>query len=191
MVCFCCIFFSLQSSANVNVFRLNLFLFNASLQVSKFLNQKVVELFIRRRLDFCFLKKWYLLPVFLSKDRPFSALNQVCAFCHAHKALQVYLTASRHGKKHSYQISHRGLLKPNSKCFQRFHLLRLAQLLPMIRLSIHHPHRMTEQSLAGGTRGQNWGNPCSVVPGCYFEPQRCSAVELGLGKQSLLSWNAS
>lgn len=165
------------------------------MSVSRFLNfwieKWTIELFIRRRLDFCLCKKKIWPLYFWAKTGLSLPLNQVCAFCRPHKAFQVWSTVSRHGKNHSYQISHRGLLKPNSKYFQRFHLLRLAQLLPMIRLSIHRPLRMTEQSLAGGTRGQNWSNPCSVVPGRSFELQRCSEVEPGIGSQSLLSWNAS
>lgn len=151
----------------------------------------MVELFIRRRLYFYFFREIISAPCIFEQRQLSLPLNWVCAFCHPHKAFQVWSTVSRHGKKHSYQISHRGLLKPNSKYFQRFHLLRLAQLLPMIRLSIHRAHRMTEESLTGGTRGQNWGNPCSAVPGCYLEPQQYSAVEPGIGNQSLLSWNAS
>lgn len=99
-------------------------------------------------------------------------MNQVCAFCHPHKAFQIWSTVSRCGKKHGYQIFHRDLLKPNSKYFQRFHLLRLAQLLPVIRLSRRRPRRMTEQSLAGGTRGQTGDNPHSAVPGHCCELQR-------------------
>lgn len=118
-------------------------------------------------------------------------MHQVCAFYHPHKAFPIWSTVSRCGKKHSYQIFHRDLLKPNSKYFQRFHLLRLAQLLPVIRLSIHRPHRMTEQSLAGCTRGQTRGNLCSIVPGRYFELRQRYAVELRVGSLCLLSWNAT
>ena len=158
----------------------------------------MIELYIRERLVkntvFCSCKITpdpCVLKDFGAKTSLSLPLNQVCAFCHPYKAFQIWSTIPRCGKKHGYQIFHRDLLKPNSKYFQRFHLCHLAQLLPVIRLSMHRPHRMTEQSLAGCTKGQTRGNPRSIVPGRYFELQQCYAAEMRVGSLPLLSWNAA
>lgn len=133
----------------------------------------MIKLFIRRRLvKLCFsayVKKKKksapcILKGFRAKTDLSLPLNQVCAFWHPHKAFQIWFPVARRGKNHGYQIIHRDLQKPNSKYFQRFRLLRLAQLLPIIRLSIHHSQRMTEQSLAGCTRGQTRGYPLWCCP---------------------------
>lgn len=115
-------------------------------------NKNTHVVILLKKKEIIIMRPW-VLRSFRAKTDLSLPLNQVYVFCHLHKAFQIWSTVSRSGKKHSYQIFHRDLLRPNSKYFQRFHLLCLTQLLPMLRLSIHRTHRVAEQSPAGCTSG--------------------------------------
>lgn len=99
-------------------------------------NKNTHVVILLKKKEIIIMRPW-VLRSFRAKTDLSLPLNQVYVFCHLHKAFQIWSTVSRSGKKHSYQIFHRDLLRPNSKYFQRFHLLCLTQLLPMLRLSIH------------------------------------------------------